>query len=183
MRGLARLTAPSYRLRFQSSELTGHTMANSTSADRLHRSPIHLLHRAGQCAGDIFHAEMKVDGLTPRQLAVLVTVAGNEGLSQTGIVDRTGIDRSTVADMIRRLQRKGLLQRRRTREDARAYAVKLTDEGRRVLRTAEPLAKRIDARILDALPTKHRETFIGALQTIVTILQSTSSQDGSPILT
>ena len=127
-------------------------MKRDSQSDRLSRSPIHLLHRAGQCAGDIFHAEMKDGDLTPRQLAVLVTVASNEGLSQTGLVERTGIDRSTLADIVRRMQRKGLLQRRRTREDARAYAVKLTDEGRRVLRVAEPLAKRVDERILDALP-------------------------------
>jgi DNA-binding MarR family transcriptional regulator len=119
---------------------------------------------------------MKVDGLTPRQLAVLVTVSNNEGLSQTGLVDRTGIDRSTLADIVRRMQRKGLLQRRRTKEDARAYAVKLTEEGRRVLRTAEPLAKRVDDRILDALPGKQRDQFIDGLQTIVDTLQKLSPQ-------
>jgi DNA-binding MarR family transcriptional regulator len=146
------------------------------TTDRLSRSPIHLLHRAGQCAGDIFHAEMKVDGLTPRQLAVLVTVANNEGLSQTGLVDRTGIDRSTLADIVRRMQRKGLLQRRRTKEDARAYAVKLTDEGRKVLRTAEPLARRVDDRILDALPGKQRDQFITDLQAIVDTLQKLAPQ-------
>jgi MarR family transcriptional regulator, temperature-dependent positive regulator of motility len=146
------------------------------TSDRLARSPIHLLHRAGQCAGDIFHAEMKVDGLTPRQLAVLVTVANNEGLSQTGLVDRTGIDRSTLADIVRRMQRKGLLQRRRTKEDARAYAVKLTDEGRKVLRTAEPLARRVDDRILDALPGKQRDQFINDLLAIVDTLQRLSPQ-------
>ena len=97
----------------------------------LDRSPIHLLHRAYQSAGDIFKAEMKVDGLTPRQLAVLVTVGQNEGLSQTDIMDSTGIDRSTVAEVVRRLLKRGLLKRRRTKEDARAYAVKLTIEGRR----------------------------------------------------
>jgi len=141
------------------------------STDRLNRSPIHLLHRAGQCAGDIFHAEMKGGGLTPRQLAVLVTVSLNEGLSQTGLVERTGIDRSTLADIVRRMQRKSLLQRRRTKEDARAYAVKLTDEGRRVLRTAEPLSKRVDERILEALPAKQREQFIDELVSIVDTLQ------------
>jgi len=146
------------------------------TTDRLNRSPIHLLHRAGQCAGDIFHAEMKVDGLTPRQLAVLVTVSLNEGLSQTGLVERTGIDRSTLADIVRRMQRKGLLQRRRTKEDARAYAVKLTEEGRRVLRTAEPLAKRVDDRILDALPGKQRDQFVNDLLSIVDTLQKLSPQ-------
>jgi DNA-binding MarR family transcriptional regulator len=144
--------------------------------DRLGRSPIHLLHRAGQCAGDIFHAEMKVDGLTPRQLAVLVTVAQNEGLSQTGLVERTGIDRSTLADIVRRMQRKGLLQRRRTKEDARAYAVKLTDEGRKALRTAEPLARKVDDRILDALPDRQRDQFINGLVAIVDQLQKLSPQ-------
>ncbi len=144
--------------------------------DRLNRSPIHLLHRAGQCAGDIFHAEMKVGGLTPRQLAVLLTVSQNEGLSQTGLVDRTGIDRSTLADIVRRMQRKGLLQRRRTREDARAYAVKLTDEGRRVLRQAEPVGRKVDDRILEALPNKHRDQFVDDLLTIVDTLQRMSPQ-------
>jgi DNA-binding MarR family transcriptional regulator len=144
--------------------------------DRLARSPIHLLHRAGQCAGDIFHAEMKVDGLTPRQLAVLVTVAQNEGLSQTGLVDRTGIDRSTLADIVRRMQRKGLLQRRRTKEDARAYAVKLTDEGRKALRMAEPLARKVDDRILDALPDRQRDQFINGLMAIVDQLQKLAPQ-------
>ena len=119
---------------------------------------------------------MKIGGLTPRQLAVLITVSQNEGLSQTGLVDRTGIDRSTLADIVRRMQRKGLLQRRRTKEDARAYAVKLTDEGRRVLRSAEPLAKKVDERVLDALPAKQREQFIDDLLSIVDALQKMSPQ-------
>jgi DNA-binding MarR family transcriptional regulator len=135
--------------------------------DRLARSPIHLLHRAGQCAEDLFHVQIRDRDLTPRQLAVLLTVARTEGLSQTGLVTRTGIDRSTLADVVRRMQRKGLLQRRRTKEDARAYAVTLTEEGRRALRMAEPVAKKVDARILDALPVRQRGQFIGELLAIV----------------
>ena len=65
--------------------------------DDLGRSPVHLLHRAEQCAEELFQAEIGDADLTARQLAVLTTVAENEGLSQTGIVERTGIDRSTLA--------------------------------------------------------------------------------------
>jgi MarR family transcriptional regulator, temperature-dependent positive regulator of motility len=144
-------------------------------SNELDRSPIHLLHRAGQCAGDIFAAEVK-GGLTPRQLAVLMAVAANEGLSQTGLVEATGVDRSTLADIVGRLKEKGLLQRRRTKEDARAYAVKLTDEGRRTLRSAEPLAKRVDARVLDALPAGQRERFIGELQAIIEALERVATK-------
>ena len=152
------------------------TVTKELILGRLDRSPIHLLHRAGQCAGEIFQGEMGGGDLTPRQYAVLVTVSQNEGLSQTNLVDRTGIDRSTLADIVRRMQRKGLLQRRRTKEDARAYAVKLTDEGRRVLRAAEPLAKKVDEKVLDALPSKQREQFIDELLSIVATLQKMSPQ-------
>jgi DNA-binding MarR family transcriptional regulator len=74
------------------------------------------------------------------------------------------------------MQRKGLLQRRRTREDARAYAVKLTDEGRRVLKQAEPAGKKVDDRILEALPSKHRDQFVDDLLTIVDTLQRMAPQ-------
>jgi len=138
---------------------------------KLDRSPTHLLHRAGQCAYEIFQVEVKGGDVTPRQIAVLMMVAANEGLSQTRLVELTGIDRSTLADILRRLQRKGLLHRRRTREDARAYAVKLTEEGRQILATATPISDRVDQRILEALPAPSREKFLDDLATIVQTLQ------------
>ena len=152
-------------------------MKRDDKADRLARSPIHMLHRAGQCAGDVFHTEMKDGDLTPRQYAVLVTVSNHEGLSQTGLVDRTGIDRSTLADIVRRMLKKGLLQRRRTREDARAYAVKLTEEGRRLLKQTEPVYRRVDDRILNALGPKQREQFLDDLAVIVEALGGTPTTD------
>ncbi len=158
------------------------TMARETSTARLERSPIHLLHRAGQCAGEIFQAEMAAGELTPRQYAVLVTVAQNEGLSQTDLVNKTGIDRSTLADIVRRMMRKGLIGRRRTKDDARAYAVKLTEEGWRVLKAAEPMAKRVDDRILSALPAQQRDRFVQDLNTIVQALsqlQAAGADKGS----
>ncbi len=140
------------------------------SVNQLQRSPIHQLHRAGQCAADIFQTEMGVDDLTPRQYAVLLTVSQNEGLSQTHLVEKTGIDRSTLADVVRRMLKKGLLHRRRTREDARAYAVRLTEDGWKALRNADPVAKRVDERILAALPAAQRERFLADLEAIVDAL-------------
>lgn len=145
-------------------------MKRDEKIDRLGRSPLHMLHRAGQCAGEVFHAEMQDGDLTPRQYAVLLTVASNEGISQTGLVDKTGIDRSTLADIVRRMLKKGLLQRRRTKEDARAYAVKLTDDGKRMLRSADPVTQRVDDRILEALPAKQRDQFVDNLGVIVDAL-------------
>lgn len=133
----------------------------------LEGSAIHLLHRAGQCAGDIFSREVSLGDLTPRQFAVLVAVAQHEGQSQTELVERTGIDRSTLADIIRRMLKKGLISRKRTRADARAYAVRLTDDGRNLLASAEPAACSADERVLAALPEAKRIEFLNCLNTIV----------------
>jgi DNA-binding MarR family transcriptional regulator len=173
--GIYRIRSPCYVCSRSSYWGRGIDMKTDTALDR---SPIHLLHRAYQAVDQFFDVGMKTNGLTARQLAVLVTVAQNEGLSQTDIVERTGIDRSTLADVVRRLKRKGLLQRRRTKEDARAYAVTLTEEGQRVLRTAEPLAKRVDQRVLDVLPASRREQFMSALASIVSTLERSSHLQG-----
>jgi MarR family transcriptional regulator, temperature-dependent positive regulator of motility len=145
--------------------------ARSVIVSWLDRSPTHLLHRVAQCATEVFDAQAKNHDFTARQVAVLTTVGQNEGLSQTDIVAGTGIDRSTVADLVRRLKRKGLLERRRIKDDMRTYAVKLTDEGRRALFTIEPLAKKVDELILAALPAKDRQSFMASLQSIAAAQQ------------
>lgn len=140
---------------------------NRSTTTKLDESAVHLLHRAGQCAGDLFTEEVATDGLTPRQFAVLSAVSDNEGLSQTDLVGHTGIDRSTLADIVRRMLKKGLIQRRRTKTDARAYSVRLTNSGRGALQAAEPAATNADTRLLSALPPAKRMEFIESLNAIV----------------
>jgi MarR family transcriptional regulator, temperature-dependent positive regulator of motility len=141
------------------------------SSRGISRSPTHLLHQAEQAAGKLF-AATAMGTTTPRQLAVLIAVSENEGLNQTAVVKRTGIDRSTSADIIRRLVRKGLLQRRRSREDTRAKVLHLTDEGRQLLDAAGPVATNVDGLLLAALPAAERKPFLDALQAIAKSLEA-----------
>jgi DNA-binding MarR family transcriptional regulator len=134
-------------------------------------SALHLLHRAGQRADELFSTTMGENELTPRQFAVLKAVARMENPSQTLLVQETGIDRSTIADIVRRLIKKGLLQRRRTTQDARMYAVKLTAAGRGLLEAAEPAARHTEEKLLGVLPATQRTAMIHALSTIVANLE------------
>ncbi len=130
-------------------------------------SALHLLHRAGQCADEMFAVSVGEAGLTPRQFAVMMAIANSEEPSQTTLVEVTGIDRSTMADIVRRLTSRGLVQRRRTRRDARRYAVRLTDKGETALRQAEPAARTTDEKILAALAPTQRDLFLKSLSRIV----------------
>jgi DNA-binding MarR family transcriptional regulator len=132
----------------------------------LDKSALHLLHRAGQIADELFAAEMAGSDLTPRQFAVLAALARHETASQTDIVRETGIDRSTLADIVKRLVARGSLVRRRARHDARAYAVRLTPAGQTALRQAEPAVHRVNERLLKALGARRSE-LVSGLSSIV----------------
>ena len=130
---------------------------------KLERSPSHLLHRALQHALDIYAEELGEGAPTQRQFAVLTAVAAHEGLTQTDLVRATGIDRSTLADMVARMIAKGLLGRERSAADARANTVRLTEAGRDALDRSAPRVAAADVRILSLLPGKSRETFLNTL--------------------
>ncbi len=132
----------------------------------LETSPGHLLRRANQFANDLYTNETDASALTQRQFAVLFAIDQREGASQTELVQATGIDRSTLADMIVRMQSKDLLARKRTDEDQRANSVRLTPVGRRALRSAMPAMLRSESGILEVLPQRMRGEFIKALTLI-----------------
>lgn len=134
-----------------------------------------LLHRASQMADERFMAEQAGTeaNITPRQLAILERLALEEGTSQTKLTDITGIDRSTVADIMRRLEDRGLVSRRRRKEDSRTYSVKLTAEGRNVLRFARRIAERADDRLTSLLGSRDS-------QELVRLLTAMTSADAKP---
>jgi DNA-binding MarR family transcriptional regulator len=129
----------------------------------LAESPSHLMHRALQLALDIYSEELGSDGPTQRQFAVMEAVSVKEGLTQTDLVKATGIDRSTLADLVARMTTKGLLTRERSALDARAKAVRLSPEGQALLESARPRVEAADRRIMALLPKGKRDGFLDLL--------------------
>jgi len=125
---------------------------------------VHLLHRASQVADAAFMRRLPPEAdLTPRQLAVLEAVAANNGLSQTDIMAATGIDRSSIAELVKRLVQHGCLQRRRSSRDARLYAVKITPVGRKLLAIGAPAARAAQDEILARFSGSERQVFLNVL--------------------
>jgi DNA-binding MarR family transcriptional regulator len=141
----------------------------------LSQSVTHLLHRVLQLALD-YHAEASGPaGLTQRQYTVLAAAGASDGVSQSDLVRATGIDRSTLADLVARMIAKGLLERERSATDARANTVRLSDAGKSALADGGKPAAHSDARLLDLLPPKKRESFVKTLTTLA------AAADGAPV--
>tara|TARA_R110000824_G_scaffold118960_10_gene271786 strand:+ start:40634 stop:41233 length:600 start_codon:yes stop_codon:yes gene_type:complete len=155
------------------------TMASKKSAGSydLETSLSHLLRRAQQFAYDQFVQQMGDSTITPRQFIVLFAVNEEEGLSQTDLVNRTGIDRSTLADMISRMIKNGLLARKRTAEDARANAVRLTAAGRRALNSSLPRAITAEKSLLDLLPKTVQADLVKGLTQLATAIVSSKVEE------
>jgi DNA-binding MarR family transcriptional regulator len=142
-------------------------MAKDKSAKRAGAASVgHLLHRAAQRALDLYVAEGGAGAVTQRQHAVLAAVAEREGAAQADLVAATGVDRSTLADMVARMIDKGLLARERSATDARANAVRLTEPGREALAAAAPRAAAADAALMALLPKGKRGALLEALETL-----------------
>lgn len=147
-------------------------MSHRKPDSQLDASVIHLIHRARQCADVVLQNRSLELDLTPTQILILAAVSANAGLSQTELCEATGIDRSTTADVVRRMVNKGLLRRVRTKKDARTYALNLTVQGHQAMSAAAPAAAGAGEELLAVLPVEHRERFIESLHTVIDRLVS-----------
>ncbi len=132
----------------------------------LSEAPSHLIRRCQQFYGDLYARESGARELTKQQYTLLAALEHNDGASQTVLVEITGIDRSTLAEMVRRMLEKGLLSRERTEEDQRANAVAISPSGRKALRSARNASDRAERALLEALPIAERQKFVRALAQI-----------------
>ena len=127
----------------------------------------HLLHRAVQISADLYSEQAGPEAITPRQFAVLTAVAEAEGATQSQLVRSTGVDRSTLAELLTRLTARGLVARLRSAGDARVNQVSLTESGRALLAATQPHAAAADLALLSRLPEDRRARFLKDLRRLV----------------
>jgi MarR family transcriptional regulator, temperature-dependent positive regulator of motility len=153
-------------------------MSGSKEQKPFARSFSHLLKRATQYSVHYYMQDAGKSGLTHRQFTVLAAVDAFEGKSQTELVRITGIDRSTLADLVARLMAQGLLQRRRSKEDARTNSVRLTPVGKKALKSAQSGADDVDKSMLGMFSNTDRKTLIDCLAAIAAEMDKIESETG-----
>jgi DNA-binding MarR family transcriptional regulator len=151
---------------FWGGSMTSKVQRKANGGFELEDAPSYLMRRCQQLFGDLYARETNGRDLTRQQFMVLAALENNDGVSQTALVEMTNIDRSTLAEMVRRMLDRGLLSRERTEEDARANAVAITPLGRKALKFARAASDRAERALLEALPAAERGRFVKSLATI-----------------
>lgn len=142
-------------------------MMHRSQEPKFRASAIHLIHRAQQCADRLLETRMQQLGLTSTQLIVLSAVSAQAGMSQAQLCAVTGVDRTTMAQVVQRMVKKDLLQRKHARTDGRTYRIELAPRGCDVMIEAAAASEMASDKLLAALPAERRERFIENLRGIV----------------
>jgi len=94
--------------------------------------------------------------LTGPQFAVLQAVEAAPGHDQRSMASAVALDTSTMADVARRLEKRGLLLRKTAAADGRRKLLYLTEEGEQALHDANRRARELDRRLLEPFDTDRR---------------------------
>ena len=94
-------------------------------------------------------------------------MANQPGTDQRTLAGRTGLDTSTVAGVVDRLETRTLLQRNASPADKRVRLLTLTAKGAALLRAVEPAMRNAQQRILAPLRKAERAEFTRMLRVLV----------------
>lgn len=145
-------------------DLTSPTGAPGAALDAL---PGHYIRRLQQIAVAIFMEETAEFGVTPVQFAALQAVHQQPSLDQRSLARTIGYDTSTIAGVIDRLEKRGLMQRQAAPGDRRVRLLRITPEGVGLLAQIQPAMLRAQVRMLAPLPEDDRPRFMAMLQVLV----------------
>jgi DNA-binding MarR family transcriptional regulator len=134
---------------------------------RLPDMPGHLIRRLQQIALALFLDQAKSFDFTPVQYAALVAIGNQPGLDQTALCNAIALDRSTIGDVVSRLEKKGLIRRVNGSADRRTKSLHITAPGRRLIRDIEPAVQATQRLILAPLKPSERSAFMAMLKRLV----------------
>ncbi|MEU8947606.1 MarR family transcriptional regulator [Streptomyces sp. NPDC048489] len=127
--------------------------------------PGHLARRLQQ-AHYLLWNTMVSEEITSPQFAVLNALVAEPGLDQRTVGERVGLDRSTVAEVISRLGRRGLLDKVRDPRDGRRSLLNPTEEGTRTHRRLTVRTARMNQIFLAPLSAEERTVFLDLIRRV-----------------
>ena len=126
------------------------------------RLPGHLIRRVHQVSTAYFAEECRGE-LTAVQYAALVAIGSHPGIDATRLSEIIFFDRSTIGDVLDRMESKGWIRRESTLSDRRTKRLDLSSAGQEVLRNVEPSIDRVQDRLLSPLTAAEARTLVRLL--------------------
>ncbi len=131
------------------------------------RLPV-LLRRAWYGLNQAFRRRIIHTGLTPDQFTALRNLheAGRTGLIQSELTARMSSDPNTIASLVDRMNKAGMIDRAPDADDRRAYRLRLNAKGRKLYNEARRIAIGLQGSVLEAIEPADRDAFLKQLNAV-----------------
>lgn len=133
----------------------------------LWQRPGFLIRRLNQIHIALFFECCKDFAITPVQYGLLTTLSEQPNLDQTSLCAEVGVDRTTMADVLRRLEERGLVKREPSATDGRVKIANITAEGRETMKEMYASMREAQVRFLSPLGPREQATFIAMMMKLV----------------
>jgi len=133
----------------------------------LRSRPGFLVRRLHQIHLALFLEECKAFAITPVQYGLLTALSLHPGLDQVSLAAELGIDRTNVADVLKRLAARGLVRRRASERDRRVKRAYLSEAGVRLTARMHGAMQRAQARLIAPLAPAERARLMDFLTRLV----------------
>jgi len=131
-----------------------------------------LLRRAWYGLNQAFRRRLAHLELTPDQFTVMRTLLEQHGITQRRLATLITSDPNTVASLVNRMEKAGLIERETHEQDRRATRLGVSRRGRARYEQARKIALALQVEVLDALPESSRAGFLEQLEIIAEPCQS-----------
>ncbi|MDB5352032.1 MAG: Transcriptional regulator, MarR family [Planctomycetota bacterium] len=126
-----------------------------------------LLSQVGAHSSARFAERLEPLGFKPAHAGILRVVRDADGLSQQALGEALGVFPSRLVGLIDEIEGKGLIERRNSPADRRAYALYLTAAGRDALQAVGETSREHQASICAAMSDEERAQLADMLRRIV----------------
>jgi DNA-binding MarR family transcriptional regulator len=141
-------------------------MASVMEPENLMTHPGHLARRLQQLTYLLWNDMVSAE-ITPPQFVVLNGILAEPGIDQRRLGERVSLDRSTLADVVARLNRRGLIERVRDSADARRNVLRLTPAGATALDAVTRAVTHMNQVLLAPLDDDEQATLMSLLARVI----------------
>lgn len=129
--------------------------------------PGFLIRRLHQIGAAIFFDLCQSESITPLQVGLLTALSMNPWLDQKAIGRELSLDRTTTAEVLKRLSEKGLVETRVNPDDRRSRLSVITKKGMKLINDLQESIHRSQELLLEPLPAEERVVFMKLLTKLV----------------
>lgn len=124
----------------------------------------YLTNQSGRYLTDVLDKRIRQHGITRVQWYALYYIAKSDKITQTELAEKMGTTEPSVARLLDRLEKEGMVTRVNSDHDRRIHYLELTEEGKKLNRKIVAVAEKFKDEAIIGISDKELESFEKVLE-------------------